>query len=253
MLNHNLKPTSYGGPLNTPEFQADFEHYARLCFTRFGDRVTQWITFNEPYIVALFGYNSGGLAPGHSTATGHDSTTEPWRVGHSLILAHALAVQTYTTSFGPTQHGAISIVLNSDFYEPYDAANPADAAAAQRRLEFYVAWFADPIYLGADYPACMREQLGPRLPEFSEQDKELLKKTASSNSFYGMNHYTSKFARARTEPPADDDHTGNVEELTTNSTGEVIGPLSGVSWLRVTHKEFRKLLNWVWDRYQRPM
>lgn len=239
--------------LNTNEFQADFENYARLCFSRFGDRVQQWITFNEPYIVSLFGYHSGILAPGHSTQTGHDSTTEPWRVGHSLVLAHALAVQTYVTDFQSSQKGAISIVLNSDFYEPYDATSDADKEAAHRRLEFYVGWFGDPIYLGTDYPASMRKQLGSRLPEFSDAEKELLKKTASHNTFYGMNHYTSQFARARTEPATEDDHTGNVEELTTNKEGVEMGPLSGVSWLRVTHKQFRKLLNWAWNRYQRPM
>ncbi|KAF9728805.1 hypothetical protein PMIN06_005994 [Paraphaeosphaeria minitans] len=267
LLAHGIKPavtlyhwdlplelhTRYGGPLNTPEFQADFEHYARLCFSRFGDRVKQWITFNEPYIVSLFGYHSGILAPGHSTKTGHDSTTEPWRVGHSLILAHAAAVQTYATDFLPSQKGAISIVLNSDFYEPYDAASEADNEAAQRRLEFYVGWFGDPIYLGTDYPESMRKQLGSRLPQFTEADQELLKKTAPHNTFYGMNHYTSQFARARSTPPTDDDHTGNVEESTTNSEGVEIGPLSGVSWLRVTHKQFRKLLNWAWNRYKRPI
>lgn len=70
----------YGGPLNTTEFRADFENYARLCFTRFGDRVQQWVTFNEPYIVAIYGYHTGVLAPGHCRERGNDSNTEPVRI-----------------------------------------------------------------------------------------------------------------------------------------------------------------------------
>jgi beta-glucosidase/6-phospho-beta-glucosidase/beta-galactosidase len=44
----------YGGWLDVEESQKDFEHYARLCFGRFGDRVKNWITLNEPWIVSIF-------------------------------------------------------------------------------------------------------------------------------------------------------------------------------------------------------
>lgn len=44
----------YGGWLNQEEVQKDFVRYASVCFERFGDRVKQWVTFNEPYIVAIF-------------------------------------------------------------------------------------------------------------------------------------------------------------------------------------------------------
>lgn len=43
----------YGGWLNLEESQRDFERYARVCFERFGDRVTNWITLNEPWIIAI--------------------------------------------------------------------------------------------------------------------------------------------------------------------------------------------------------
>ena len=155
--------------------------------------------------------------------------TEPWVVGHSLVLAHADAVKLYTNRYRDQQNGSISIVLNGDFYEPYDASSDKDVAAAQRRMEFYIGWFADPIYLGRDYPPCMRQQLGNRLPSFTEDDQKLLSEYSAQNSFYGMNHYTSQFARARPGSPAADDYTGHVEELPINSEGVEIGPLSGVS------------------------
>jgi beta-glucosidase len=153
----------------------------------------------------------------------------------------------------PTHRGAISIVLNSHFYEPYNAKERADVDAAQRRLEFYVGWFGDPIFLGKDYPSAMREHLGERLPEFTPDDLELLQETARANAFYGMNHYTTKFARALSEPAASDEWTGNIEETAINSEGKEIGPASGLQWLRTAPEGFRKLLNWVWDRYHLPI
>lgn len=244
----------YEGFLNTPEFIADFENFARLSFSRFGDRVKKWITFNEPWVICVFGHLAGNLAPGRNAETGCDPTTEPWRAGHSIILAHAAAVQAYTKEFQSAQGGEISIVLNSHFYEPYDPANEADIAAAQRRLEFFLGWFADPIFLGKDYPACMRDQLGSRLPEFTADQLALLKSACGpSRSFFGLNHYTTKFARAISGTPDEVDHTGNVEELTSDVDGREIGPLSGIHWLRVAPTGFRKLLSWIWDRYGIPI
>lgn len=44
----------YGGWLNVEESQLDFERYAKICYERFGDRVKNWITLNEPWIVSIF-------------------------------------------------------------------------------------------------------------------------------------------------------------------------------------------------------
>ena len=243
----------YGGFLNTSEFKADFEHYARLCFSRFGDRVTEWVTFNEPYVISIFGHHSGSLAPGHNKAMGFDTKTEPWRVGHTIILSHTSVAQIYATEFRPSQGGSTTIVLNGHMYEPFDENNKADQAAAPRRMEFYFGWFADPIFLGKDYPAVMRAQLGTRLPKFTPDELKLLRESTSLNAFFGLNHYSTKYARALPDPPADDDITGNVEEGSINSRGEEIGPVSGMMWLRVAPDGFRKLLNWLWKRYNVPI
>uniref|UniRef100_A0A8H7K7C0 Beta-glucosidase n=1 Tax=Bionectria ochroleuca TaxID=29856 RepID=A0A8H7K7C0_BIOOC len=93
----------YGGWLNVDEIQLDFERYARVCFERFGDRVKDWITLNEPWIQSIFGYSTGGNAPGRSStnkqSTEGDSTTEPWITGKAQIMSHARAVAVYDKDF----------------------------------------------------------------------------------------------------------------------------------------------------------
>lgn len=94
---------------------------------------------------SILGYSTGYFAPGHS------STTEPWLVAHHILLAHAATVKAYREEFKPTQRGSIGITLNGDMVEPWDPNDPRDVDACERKLEFSIAWFADPIYHG-DYP-----------------------------------------------------------------------------------------------------
>lgn len=243
---------SYGAFLNNEKFTADFVYYSRLCFERFGNRVKKWVTYNEPYIISIFGHLNGTLAPGHRAEDSFDVKHEPWLVGHTIVISHASVVKMYATEFRESQGGTISIVLNGHFYRPF-SDSAADRDAAQRRLEFYIGWFGDPLFLGQDYPPSMRAYLGDRLPKFTAEERTLLQEAAPHNAFYGMNHYSTKFARALPDPPDENDWTGNIEEGAFNQNGEEIGPVSQLSWLRVAPEGFRQLMGWVWDRYRLPI
>ena len=106
----------YGGPLNKEEFVADFARYARVVFEAFGSKVKHWITFNEPWCVSVLGYNNGSFAPGHTSdrikSPVGDSSTEPWIVSHSLLVAHGAAVKIYRDEFKERNGGEIGITLN---------------------------------------------------------------------------------------------------------------------------------------------
>jgi hypothetical protein len=56
--------------------------------------------------------------------------------------------------------------------------------------------FLDPIYFG-DYPAIMRENVGNRLPHFSEDEILLLR---GCLDFIGINHYTSRYTTSGPTP-----------------------------------------------------
>ncbi|OAA55585.1 beta-glucosidase [Niveomyces insectorum RCEF 264] len=246
----------YGGPLDRTEFPLDFEHYARTCFAAI-PRCRHWITLNEPWCSSILGYSTGFFAPGHTSdrtkSPVGDSSREPWLVGHTLLLAHGRAVRAYRTDFkGATtadgETGEIGITLNGDATYPWDPEDPEDVAAAERKIEFAISWFADPIYFG-HYPASMRAQLGDRLPTFTDEERALVQ---GSNDFYGMNHYTANFIRHKPGTPPADDFLGHLETLFESKQGATIGPETQSFWLRPHPAGFRDLLGWLSRRYGRP-
>nr|GMD00400.1 beta-glucosidase 40-like [Ipomoea batatas] len=152
----------------------DFAAYAEICFQKFGDRVKNWITINEPHTVTIQGYDAG------------NSATEPYIVAHNLLLSHATAVDIYKRKYQPKQRGRIAITIDSFWYEPMSKSR-ADIDAKQRALDFYLGWFLEPVITG-DYPRSMRSRVGDRLPKFSAAESALVK---GSYDFVGINHYTT--------------------------------------------------------------
>ncbi|WP_430908488.1 GH1 family beta-glucosidase [Maribacter sp. 2-571] len=235
--------TEKDGWLN-PEIADFFARYASICFEHFGDRVTHWITLNEPWVVAILGYGEGVFAPGRT------SKNEPYLVAHQLLRAHAKAVQCYRQKFQKTQGGTIGITNNCDWREPLTTSR-ADKDAAERSLEFFLGWFADPIYLG-DYPQTMKDRVGDRLPRFSKEDKALLK---DSSDFFGLNHYTTLYA-------SDVDPNGEVqnevygnggifEDQYVQLTADPKWKMTSMNW-GIVPWGCRKLLEWIRNRYGNP-
>ena len=227
-----------------PAMADHFESYARTCFEHFGDRVKHWITFNEPWVISILGHGQGMFAPGRT------SNSEPYQVAHQLLRSHAKAVACYRSEFQQAQSGQIGITNNCDWREP-KTDSAADKEAAQRALEFFLGWFADPVYLG-DYPACMRERLGERLPEFSAEEKALLK---GSSDFFGLNHYTTMFAaESRPDEGTEINPFGNggiSEDQDVDLSVDPDWKLTSMDWA-VVPWGCRKLLQWIDARYGRP-
>ncbi|KAF8876839.1 beta-glucosidase 1B [Infundibulicybe gibba] len=238
----------YGGWLNKDEITKDYTNYARICFEAFGDRVKHWLTLNEPWCVSILGYGRGVFAPGRSSdrerSPEGDSATEPWIVGHNLIISHANVVKLYRDKFKPIQKGQIGITLNGDWQMPYDD-NPENIEAAQHALDVAIGWYADPIYLG-HYPTHMRNMLGDRLPQFTADELALVK---GSSDFYGMNTYTTNLCRAG----GDDEFQGLVDYTFTRPDGTQLGTQAHCAWLQDYPQGFRSLLNYLWKRYKTPI
>ncbi len=227
----------------SPSIPAYFAEYAAICFEHFGDRVKNWITLNEPWVVAILGYGQGVFAPGRT------SNSEPYLAGHQLLLAHAQAVDVYRKQYQPRQQGRIGISNNCDWREPLTDSS-ADKAAAERALEFFLAWFADPIYKG-HYPASMVKGVGDRLPAFSAAERKLLK---GSSDFFGLNHYTTMFAadsQGKIEKGSVYGNGGLSEDQDVSLSVDPAWKQTSMKW-SIVPWGCRKLLEWIDARYDRP-
>lgn len=66
--------------------------------------------------------------------------------------------------------GLVGISLGGDWGEPVDISNQKDIEAAERYVQFFMGWFATPIFHG-DYPQVMKDFIGRTkqiVPSFSD-------------------------------------------------------------------------------------
>jgi beta-glucosidase len=166
-----------------------FADYASVLATHFGDRVTRWITLNEPVVLTLVGHAIGMHAPGKTL--GFDALS----IAHHQLLAHGKAVQALRAG----GVGNIGIANNhvpvwraDDSPEAIEAANFYDML--HNRL------FADPILLG-QWPM---EGLELGFPGYQDSD---LATISTPIDWYGINYYNPQ----RIGPPGVKGGSGGME------------------------------------------
>ncbi|KAH7863679.1 hypothetical protein Vadar_020645 [Vaccinium darrowii] len=245
----------YGGWLS-PRIVADFADFAELCYKEFGDRVKHWITINEPWTVALLGYDLGTLAPGRCSAWRNNdcpagnSATEPYIVGHHMLISHGAAVKVYKEKYQASQKGQIGITLVSEWVLPYSNSK-LNEEATQRGLDFTFGWFIHPLTYG-DYPQTMRSLVGKRLPEFTPEQVSLVK---GSFDFIGLNYYTAYYAS--NVPFANTVNvsysTDSLANLTSERNGKLIGKPTGDSGFYIYPKGLQDVLVYTKEKYNNPV
>ncbi|KAK1271199.1 Beta-glucosidase 4 [Acorus gramineus] len=242
-LPHHLHE-SFGGWINE-KIVDYFAIYAETCFAKFGDRVKHWITINEPLQTAVNGYGAGIFAPGRKER----SSVEPYLAAHFQILAHAAAADIYKKKFKAKQGGQIGLALDCEWAEAF-TDKMQDKIAAERRLDFQLGWYLDPIYYG-DYPAVMRERLGDQLPKFTEKDKEFMR---DSLDFVGLNHYTTRYIAHVHDSPEEEYFykVQQMERIAKCSEGNAIGEKGASEWLYIVPWGIRKALIHISQRYNNP-
>lgn len=243
----------YGGFLSH-KIVEDFKDFADLCFKEFGDRVKNWVTINEPYSYAYYGYEIGAFAPGRcSTWMGNcavgNSSIEPYMVAHHLLLSHATSVRLYREKYQANQKGQIGLVTPTHWIVPYTNSN-LDKKAQSRALDFMFGWFIHPIVYG-DYPPIMRALVRERLPKFSPKEVFMLK---GSFDFLGINYYTGNFASNVPSPISINVSytTDSLAKLTTERYGIPIGAPTGVHGFCVYPQGIHDLLVYTKERYNNP-
>ncbi|XP_012065489.3 beta-glucosidase 12-like [Jatropha curcas] len=245
----------YGGFLS-PQIVDDFKDYAELCFKEFGDRVKHWITLNEPWSYSNTGYNMGIFAPGRCSkfmnpqCLAGDSSTEPYLVGHHLLLSHAASVKLYKEKYQGSQKGQIGITLISHWMEPYSNSK-SDQDASKRALDFTYGWYMDPLTYG-EYPQSMVTLVGNRLPRFTKDQSKMVK---GSYDFLGVNYYSAFYASSvpATPNPVNISYsTDSLTNLTVERNGILIGPTDGSMWIHSYPKGLQNVLKYTKEKYNNP-
>ena len=156
-----------------------FAQYTDIVSRRLGDRVKNWMTFNEPKCVSFVSYVDGVHAPGHIDP----SYAEGARVTHNMYLGHGKAVPILRANVGA--EAKIGIVIDLAHAEPASESE-ADRAAARRLHDLNYRWFGDPIFKG-EYPAEVLTMLGKAAPDIQPGDMKII---SAPLDFLGLNYYT---------------------------------------------------------------
>lgn len=91
--------------------------------------------------------------------------------------AHAAVWHLYDRHYRARQAGQLSIALASHWINP-SHTHLESLRECQCSLDHVLGWFARPLFIDGDYPACMKERLGSRLPSFSREEREQVRQTA---------------------------------------------------------------------------
>ncbi|MBZ0274710.1 MAG: beta-glucosidase [Anaerolineae bacterium] len=164
------------GGWESPDIVHWFTEYTDLMTRRLGDRVKDWTTLNEPFIVSFGGNFHGGLAPGKRDAAA------AYRAAHHLLLSHGAAIPVIRQNVPDCQAG-ITLDL-AHFASP--TTNETDIQAAYREDGFKNRWFLDPVFRG-QYPQDMADWVSEHLTGI---DLAAIKAAAAPIDFLGVNYYS---------------------------------------------------------------
>lgn len=123
-----------------------FVKFARRAFECFGDRVTDWMTFNEPMVVVegqyLYGFHYPMLVDGKKAV----------QVAYNLQLASAKAIQAYR-QINQNPQGQVTIALN------LTPAYPASQAQEDLAAAHFANLFVNRLFLDASVKGHFPEEL----------------------------------------------------------------------------------------------
>jgi beta-glucosidase len=152
-----------------------FRDYTEVVARRLGDRVTYWITQNEPHVVAWVGYGQGVHAPGRA------SSADAIAAAHHVLLAHGLATEVLRRDVPDACVG-----IAPDLWPMEPASDSAEDLAAAREADGdQNRWFLDPIFRG-EYPEDMLELFAPHAPPVEDGDMDVI---SAPIDVLGVNFY----------------------------------------------------------------
>ncbi|MCT4793479.1 MULTISPECIES: 6-phospho-beta-glucosidase [Exiguobacterium] len=234
---------AYGGFRNrkVAEF---FERFAEVCFTRYKDKVTYWMTFNEinnkmDVENPLFLWTNSGV----KVEPGENAMEVMYQTGHHELIASALAVAKGKAINPDFQIGAM--ISHVPIY-PY-SSHPEDVMLAEKSMR--QRYFFPDVQARGYYPNYALKEFereGYQIP-ILDGDDEILKN--GTVDYIGFSYYMSTTVK---------------HDATVNNTGNIVngGLANGVENPYIQSSDWgwaidpvglRYVLNRLYDRYQLPL
>ena len=228
-----LKLQEEGGFLNS-DISNYYSDYVSFLIKTFGDRVENWITFNEPFIFAILGHLTGEHAPGMKSIKAF------FKVTHNLLLSHGKGVIAarsvnnkikigITNNHSPIVH--IKEILGGDL-------NKNDIKAKNFANAIFNTMYLDPIFNGK-YP----KETNFYVKFFNKKNNidDDLKIINQKIDFFGLNHYSRTVIANSINP---------ILKI------KVISPV-GKTWAKeltemkweIVPESFYDILKFIWDNY----
>lgn len=215
------------GGWSNPDIAGWFGEYANIVAEALSDRVTHWMTLNEPYVVSIEGHLVGNHAPGMRNI---------YQAVHSIhhqVRAHVAGFHAIKAVDANAQVGLAA----------HDAAvwpasdSPEDVAACERAEAWHnFQMFFDPLCHG-HYPPALADRIAPYLPEGYEDDMPALK---VAPDFVGLNYYHGYYAKA-----SDDNWLGYV------GIEEPDAPKTLMDWI-IRPAGLHRIITQAHERYNLP-
>ena len=180
-----------GGWLN-PSSPDWFAEYTKVIVERLSDRVSHWITLNEPQCYIELGHGSGIHAPGLRMNRGY-----VLQAGHNTMLAHGKAVQVIRqfakqpSEIGYAPVGSVNIPATNSL-EDLEAARVATFECKWDNALWSNTLWMDPVYLGK-YPEDGLKALEQWMPKIGQND---LNTICQPLDFFGTNMYQGNVVKS---------------------------------------------------------
>lgn len=223
-----------GGWMN-PDSPKWFADYTLAVANRLGDRVKQFITFNEPQCFIGLSYDSTEHAPGIRFPV-----WDTLLMAHNVLLSHGLSVlalrsqvENVKIGWAPTCSAHYPLTESS---EDIVATRKAFFDISPERLFWSVALWNDPIFFG-EYPSKLIELSGIYMPEIKQEDMKIISQPLD---FLGQNIYNGACIRS---------NSNGVPELVRRKPGY---PFTGAKW-PVTPESLYWGPKFLFERYKKPI
>lgn len=233
-----------GGWLN-PRIADAFAQYSYAMANTLGDRVTNWMTFNEPQCFIGLGLESGIHAPGMKMAQ-----ADLVAAHHCHLVAHGKAVDSLRSVGGDRFN--IGYVPTSQALIPA-TEDPALVEAVKKTFFSYIpkhgySWtmaaYTDPLFLGT-YPEDWLAVQKAFLPKNWEKD---LENVVGKTDFCGINLYSGMKLQFASEQKKSKDGLQGLE-IVKQYPGN---PKTAIKW-DVEPETLRWVPRFLWERYKKPI